>query len=181
MSKEIELKYELEDVNAYVERLYQLGVSLSSPVTQCDTIFFRAKKSFQDLRDGEPVIRIRQENSNTKTTIKKYISGVSEREEVECGIADAEAFKDYLALMDYFPVVTVNKTRQKGTFCGATITIDYVEGLGEYTEIEIVTHDESSPALEIIKRVAENLGLDEKHIVSTPYDEMLFSKGDHND
>ena len=181
MSKEIELKYELEDVNAYVERLCQLGVSLSSPITQHDTIFFRTGKCFKDLRDGEPVIRIRQANNNTKTTIKKYISGISEREEVECGIADAEAFKNYLALMDYFPVVAVKKTRQKGTYCGTTITIDYVEGLGEYTEIEIVTHDESTPALEIIKRVAEKLGLGEKHIVSTPYDEMLFLKGDHND
>lgn len=182
MARELELKYKLESVEEYITRLNQLGISLSHPVQQCDTIFFRSGKCFQDLKAGEPVIRIRQENGTIKATIKKYVSGITEREEVECGISDIDSFKKFLALLDCVPIVTVKKTRRKGKYCGTTITIDFVEGLGVYTEIEIVTQEKKTASgLDVIKSVAKYLGLDQEHLVSTPYDEMLFTKGEYHD
>ena len=181
MARELELKFKLESSKEYIERLRQNGVSLSPPVQQCDTIFFRSGKCFQDLPGGEPVIRIRQANHTIKTTVKRYIMGIAAREEVECVITDVDSFKKYLSILDFFPIVIVKKERRKGSYRGTTITVDRVEGLGDYTEIEIVTQDESVCGLEIIKRVANELGLEERHLVSTPYDEMLFMKGENND
>ena len=181
MAREYELKYELENIEEYIAHLNQLGISLSPPVLQCDTIFLRIGKGFQNLHKGEPVIRIRQENDTVKTTIKKYVLGTTEREEVECDIIDIQSFQKFLALLDFFPLVTVKKTRRKGHYRGTTITVDCVEGLGEYTEIEIVAREESTSCLNVIKSVTKELGLDDKHLISMPYDEMLFMKGQYND
>lgn len=181
MAREIELKYELENVEEYIAHLCKLGITLSSTLTQCDTIFFRRGKCFRDLEAGEPVVRIRQENGMAKTTAKKYIIGITEREEVECIIDDIVSFKKYLALLDFTPIVTVNKTRRKGSYRGTTITVDCVEGLGEYTEIEIVTDETSTTGLNLIKNVAKELGLNDMNLVSMPYDEMLFMKGENDD
>ena len=41
MARELEVKYELKDRQRYVEQLRRLGIILSDPMEQHDTIFFR--------------------------------------------------------------------------------------------------------------------------------------------
>lgn len=182
MARELEVKYELKDRQRYVEQLRRLGIILSDPMEQHDTIFFRRGKEFIDLPDGEPVIRIRKVENSTKVTIKKYISGIQDREEVEFDISDVAAFRNFLNMMDCIPLVSVCKTRIKGCYKGAVITVDNVEGLGDYTEIEVVSSvNEIKANLKKINVIIEELGLQDTELVNLPYDEMLFMKGKRND
>lgn len=182
MTRELELKFKLLDRQMFMTKLRKLGVVLSEAVEQNDTIFFRRGKGFTDLESGEPVIRIRQESGKAKATLKKYVCGIMDREEIECGISDAGSFSRFLDLLDCIPVVRVNKTRMKGSYAGATITVDHVAGLGYYTEIEIVSEDgDVNDNLQRLKSIMEDLELQMADLVKTPYDEMLFMKGNKDD
>lgn len=182
MARELELKFRLADKKKFLERLSCLGIILSEPIVQHDTIFFRKGKCFKDLESGEPVIRIRQEKDNVKATLKKYVNGIVDREEIECSISDAGAFTRFLCLLECSPVVTVKKTRAKGVYHGVTITLDSVEKLGDFTEIEIMSAGENvEENLSKICNIAYELGLDMADLAKIPYDEMLFKKGENND
>lgn len=182
MAREIELKYHIIDHHSFENHLKSLGISLSEAVEQNDIIFFRKGKKFDDLPNGEPVIRIRQENGKAKTTIKKYINGSINREEVECEILDVNSFKHILSLMDYQPIVAVQKIRSTGVYDGATIAVDHVKKLGFFAEIEIISSKKNfEDDLNKIMLIAQTLGLNNSEIQSKPYDEMLYLKGEKYD
>ena len=56
-----------------------------------------------------------------------------------------------------------------------TVTLDDVEGLGRFIEIEILTEDDTKDAAERIGAVAKGLGVDGPPIY-TSYLEMLLSR-----
>lgn len=57
-----------------------------------------------------------------------------------------------------------------------------MEGLGDYTEIEVVSSvNEIKANLKKINVIIEELGLQDTELVNLPYDEMLFMKGKRND
>lgn len=176
MSREIELKFVIKDLENFMECLKKASISLKSESHQFDTIFFKKSKGFSDLPAGEPVIRIRQEKDKVTTTIKKYVSGIIEREEVECTISNANEFEKYLLLLDIVPVVTVHKIRRRGEYNGITVTVDHVEELGDFTEFEIISEDHDEAAVEKLYRIAEQFGFRCEDRVTIPYDEMIFDK-----
>lgn len=181
MARELELKFQVACKHDFMDRLQNLGITLSEPVEQVDTIFFRKGKIFEDLESGEPVIRIREENGKVKTTLKKYMNGIMDREEIECEILDAASFHKFLCLMDCVPTVVVRKTRRKGFYHGATITLDSVERLGIYAEIEIVCDNHIADNSRKLEEIAKELGLNMSDVVAKPYDEMLYRKEEKND
>lgn len=159
-----------------------MGLELSEAIEQRDMIFFRKGKSFADLQEGEPVIRIRREDGGTKVTIKKYVSGVTNREETECNVSDAVLFEKFLEMLDCVHVVSVNKTRIKGIYKGAEITVDKVSELGDYAEIEIMSSEEDVKMnLKKLESIVKELELDMKNLTKVPYDEMLFMKEKKDD
>ena len=177
MNREIELKFRVSNERDFITVLSKKGILLSSPITQVDTIFFRKGKGFPDLLNGEPVLRIRQNSGVTTTTLKKYVKGIYDRKEIECQVSDGIAFQEYLELLDIFPVVVVSKTRRNANYKETTITLDNVRDLGVFTEIEIVSDDNNvEQSMYKINKIAEELNLNLKNIVKTPYDEMLFQK-----
>lgn len=143
MARELEMKFSISNRSDFINKLENLGIELSNSFEQDDIIFLRHGKTFEDLQKGEAVIRIRKEKNIIKTTIKKYVKGILDRKEVECKISDIQSFQEFLNLLDFSPVVSVNKTRRKGIYHNATIVIDHVKELGDYIEIEIISEDHS--------------------------------------
>lgn len=177
MAREIELKFQIKDLQFFNKFLYDNKIVLSEPHTQHDTIFMRTGKNFCDLQSGEVILRIRKDVHGITTTAKKYIKGIQIREEAECRINDIEKFTQYLRLLDYVPLVNVIKKRQQGVIDNMTITYDIVDELGIFAEIEILsTADENEEALNTILDLAKRMGFNENDIISTPYDEMIYNK-----
>ena len=80
-------------------------------------------------------------------------------------------------MLDFSPIVSVNKTRRKGIYRNATIVIDHVKELGDYIEIEIISEDNLvEDNLVKLKEIAKELDLNETNLVNTPYDELLYIK-----
>ena len=179
MRRELELKFRITSENDFINMLEEKGIVLSSPIMQDDIIFFRKDRGFSDLDKGEPVIRIRKQQDKIVTTLKKYKDGIADRVEVECEILDGEMFHKYLELLDLVPVVTVKKKRRKGNYEDASINVDQVEGLGLFVEVEVISDDYmAKDDMKKLNRIVNELGLSKNNIVSMPYDEMLFRKGE---
>ena len=103
--------------------------------------------------------------------------GIADRIEVECEILDAKSFQKYLELLDLELVVTVKKTRERAYYKNAVVCLDYVEGLGNFVEVEIVSDEcNAEDDMKRLNEIVNELGLNEKNIVEMPYDEMLFNK-----
>lgn len=182
MAREVELKIRLRNEQLFLKRLEELKIVLSKPVLQNDVIFLRKGMNFDDLFRGEPVIRIREEQEKTRVTIKKYISGIMDREELEFDITEPDSFHKFLNLLDFIPVVKVEKTRRKGRYKEVTVTLDHVMELGNFIELEILSTDEAVEAdKEKLKEIVEKLGVDMIDLVKTPYDQMIFEKGEKHD
>lgn len=177
MSREVELKFKLDDKKKLLEKLSDLGVDLSIPKKQHDWIYMRNGKLFSDLEVGEAVIRIRKEGDDTTTTIKKYVNGIKDRQEVECGISDASLFAEYLQMLGFKLLVEVEKERVIGHYHGANITVDSVNGLGDFSEIEVIARDDSViGARKQVEDIAKTLGFDNLKQVNVPYDELMYER-----
>lgn len=175
MYRELELKFKLSSEKLFIDTLNQKGISLSLPVTQRDIVFFRKGKGYPDLPDGEPVIRIRQQNNTFSTALKKYQNGVTDRLELELEISDPVIFQKYLEQLDIIPLVTVRKQRQEACYKDVSINLDHVDDLGVFAEIEILSEDSNvDKATKRLYAIAKELGLEENMLVKQPYDQMLF-------
>lgn len=182
MARELELKFRLKDEQLFFKRLEELKIVLSESILQKDIIFLKQGTEFDDLFKGEPVIRIREEQGKSKATVKKYVSGIMDREEIEFNLTEPEAFRRFLILLDFIPVIIVEKTRRKGIYMEATVTLDRVKGLGSFIEVEIISTDEIAETdKESLKNIVKRLGLDMMDLVKTPYDQMLYEKGEKDD
>ena len=177
MKRELELKFSISNENELLDILRMKGITMSAPTVQIDTVFLRKGKNFDHLIEGEPVIRIRQEDGIFVTTLKKYVKGITDRMEIECQIDDGTNFHKYLEMLDIFPIVVVKKSRVKGKYKDVTICFDNVENLGIFMEIEIIS-DEHLVAQEMnrLESIAAEFGLDVKNKVNIPYDILLYNK-----
>lgn len=182
MSREVELKFKIDNKEEFLERLSELGVELSIPRKQHDWIYMGKGKSFDDLKFGEPIIRIREEGVNITTTIKRYIDGIKDRREVECGISNVSLFDEYLEMLGFKLLVEVEKERVVGHYDNVNITLDRVNELGVFSEIEVIAHDDSViNARKQVRDIAEALGFDVLKQMDVPYDEMIYERKRKND
>lgn len=182
MSREIEMKFRIDNKNTFIDKLNSLGVVLSDYKNQHDKIYMLEGKSFEDLEKGECIIRIRIEENRQTTTIKKYIDGIKDRQEVECGITDVDLFEEYLKLLNFELLVEVIKKRAVGRYLGVNITVDSVSNLGDFSEIEIISNDDNvEKAKERVEEIALRLGFDASNQVKMPYDKMIYERRYNND
>ena len=178
MPYEIEYKYRITNKDDFTSRLNELNISLLEFVYQEDIIFMHKNKCFNNLNEGEPIVRIRTDSNGISTNVKKYVQNCQVRQEVECKIVDKDLFIEYLKLLGFSKLVVVKKHRAYTKLDGLTITYDIVEQLGDFVEIEIVTDNHDiSLSKTIISNMGKKLGLDNKDIVNLPYDEMIYLKG----
>lgn len=174
---EIELKYRVTDNKSDIVHLVtQLGFKEHDLKHQIDAIYLPSKhKSFATFTLGEPVARVRSENGKNTLTVKKKINSSSRIEhEIECG--DFDIACQIIETLGYRQIVMVDKQRRSFTNSnGMTLTIDDVKNLGEFVEIEILEEDAKNEtiALEKIKNLASQIGLDDKSVEAKNYDELL--------
>jgi adenylate cyclase class 2 len=118
----------------------------------------------------------------TKMTYKGPLldEGSKTRAEHETEVADPEAAAGILSGLGFEPAATVEKRRELWSYDGFTVTLDRVEGLGEFVEIERAVDDEA--AIEAVRDDALDalgrLGLDGTEQVRTSYLGLLLAGDD---
>lgn len=174
--------YEVEcklraDHDAVRARLDELGGKRIETVTQIDTYYNAPDRDFAQTDEA---LRIREERAGEASeTFITYKGPLVDQEsktrtEAETAVADPESARAILSGLGYEPAATVEKERERYEFDSVTITLDSVDGLGEFVEGELEVETGIDDARERVKSVLRELGLDTGEQIRTSYLGLLI-------
>lgn len=145
---EVELKFHVDDPGELASRLAVIGFQ-QVDVQQHEDVYLR--HPCRDFAATDEAFRIRRVNDSACLTYKgpRSTSIVKTREELELSIdgSSVEQWKSLMNRLGFQQVVPVRKRRQvfaqrsQAEFSGIHVTIDCVEQLGTFAEIEIVVSE----------------------------------------
>jgi adenylate cyclase class 2 len=175
---EVELKVRA-DHDEVRERLAALDAAPIGAVVQEDTYYDAPHRDFaatdEALRirrecDDEDVVRITYKGPLVDDTSKT-------REEFETELGDGETADAILDSLGFDPVATVRKERERFALDSYTVTLDAVDDIGEFVEVETeATESELDTAREGARETLESLGLDAGESIRTSYLELLLAE-----
>lgn len=170
---EVEVKAKIDSFEEMEKRLENLGALKSKKEFQEDIYF---ASPIVDFAQTDEALRIRTTNNNIFITYKgpKLNKDAKTRKEVEMSIESAGKAKDIFEEIGFKEVRTVRKNRQYYTYENFEISLDDVEGLNPYMEIEISLEDgkDYDDAQKSIFELFEKLGIT-KGFERTSYLELL--------
>lgn len=175
---EVELKVRA-DHDRVRAALTDRGAVHEATVEQEDTYYDAPDREFAETDEA---LRIRRERENgTTRTLLTYKGPLVEaesktREEAETAVEDGHALEAILDGLGYTPAATVSKERELFSFREFTVTLDTVEGLGEFVEVETEVESGVDRAREGAREVMRTLGLDPTEQIRSSYLGLLLSK-----
>ncbi|THE64938.1 class IV adenylate cyclase [Salinadaptatus halalkaliphilus] len=188
---EVEVKVPA-DLEVVSDRLEALGASRERAIVQADTYYDAPHREFAETDEA---LRIRRESTFgsdvgvARITYKGPLldDESKSREEFETGVDDGETMAAVLTNLGFDPAATVRKERERYRLepdtleaetpaYPYTITLDAVEDVGEYVEVETDVEREADlePAREGAYTVLERLDLDPDDQLRTSYLGLLL-------
>jgi len=172
---EIELKVRVDAVDPIRERLTRKNAQSLGRIHEHD-LYYNAPH--RDFGKTDEAMRVRYTNDHAVITYKgaKLQSyGLKAREELNTAVESGEVFEQILVRLGFTMTTEVNKWRENYRLGNAAISLDSVEELGTFVEIEIVTEEDSKNATTEIDRIAKEIGVSGEPIL-TSYLELLLVK-----
>ena len=144
---EVEIKAKIDDKNDALNKINSLGATYSHSEEQED-IYFNAPD--KDYKQTDEALRIRL--IPTDDEIKKILtykgpkidSESKTRKEIEVEISDLDKMTDILIELGFKPSAIVSKVRRIFKYKDYTLTLDKLEKIGYYMEIEYVCDDDEN-------------------------------------
>ena len=161
------------DLGPVSDRLEALGAEPAGTVEQTDTYYDHPTRSFAETDEA---LRLRTSGERTVLTYKgpKVDAASKTRREVETAVDDGGAAEGILEAVGFSPAATVRKTRARYDFEGYRVSLDAVDGLGTFVEVETTGDAEELEALRAgATAVLGRLGLDPDDQVRASYLELL--------
>lgn len=170
MSFEVEVKYRSVDHDRLRRLLIEAGGDEIHPVEQEDLYLSHPSRDFAQTHEA---FRLRRIGDDNRITYKgpRFPGPTKTREEIELPVERGErAFRDLARLFEnlgFRPVAAVRKRRTAfHVSClphDIEVTLDRVEGLGDFAEIEAIADDEADlpSAQAAILKLAGTLGLEQ--------------------
>lgn len=161
---EVEVKAKINSFEEMEERLAEIGAEKTKKEFQEDIYF---NSPVVDFAQTDEALRIRttREDENQKVFITykgpKIDSKSKTRKEIEMSIEESQKCSDIFEAIGFEKVRTVRKNRQYYSYENFEISLDDVEGLNPYMEIEIELDDgdDYSEAQNSIFKQFEKLGI----------------------
>jgi adenylate cyclase class 2 len=168
--------------------LESVGAAHVESVEQVDTYYDAPDRDFAQTDEA---LRVREERSatsrsdsdegattDTRLTYKGPLvdSESKTRQEAETAVVDSEKLRAILDGLGYDPAATVEKERERFTVDGITVTLDTVDGLGEFVEAELETAEDIDSARDRILSLLTDLGLDTDEQIRTSYLGLLLAE-----
>ena len=182
MLYEVELKFPVADLRQLEKRLLELGAAIAAPQAEADLYFAHPCRDFRQTDEG---LRIRRKGEKNYVTYKgpKIDPTTKTRREIDLPVLPGgEMTLNWQALLEalgFRPVAEVRKSRRKAKIAwkGREVegSLDDVEGVGSYFELELIAEAEGVEAAKAcIGSLAEQLGLGKSERRS--YLELLLEK-----
>jgi len=175
---EVELKYRLSSKAEFLKVLSDIPHEIMlEDNTENDWYFDRADKS---LNENNKSICIR---SMEPSGIKLWIVKGPEPDRCEAtDISDVVKAKSMLETMGFEVVLKAQKTRSIYFFGAFHITVDSLEGIGDFAEFAIMTDEEDKLSLYKfqLELLAEKFGLSESDQQTKSYKQMFIERSAMN-
>ena len=189
-SIEVEVKIPIENRKSVEEALHRIGAQQMNSETQVDAYFDHPARAFQEtdealrLRSRHPEAEGAQKDNTLPTPYEltykgpKLESRSKSRVEHSVLISNIDSAWLILESLGFKHVATISKRRVFYTVDSITVSIDDVEDVGLFLELEriVTSRSNMNPALDMIFNLIERLGLDSKSSIRTSYLE-LFLRG----
>ncbi len=190
-SIEVEVKIPIENRKSVEEALRRIGAQRLNSETQVDAYFDHPARAFQEtdealrLRSRHPDVA-GKEPDNTfpppyELTYKgpKLESRSKSRVELSVHISNIDSARSILESLGFKHVATISKRRVFYTVDSITVSVDDVDDVGLFLELErvVTSKRDMNPALNMIFNLIERLGLDSNSSIRTSYLE-LFLQGE---
>jgi adenylate cyclase class 2 len=173
---EVEIKIPIDDIEKLRNIIKRRG-TLVSIIKQNDIYFQHPSRDFS-LTDE--ALRLREEDNKYQLTYKgPKISEMSKtRTEITINVNDFNKTKQLLEYLGFKTFINITKIRETYKINESFVSIDYVNGLGYYAELEKEVSDirrVSEIENELIN-LAKDLGLDVTKNIRKSYLELLLDK-----
>ena len=178
LEAEVKLALRADDAARLRARLVELGARLLGEHTQVDTYFAHPVR---DLRATDEALRLRSEDGTLRLTYKgpKLDPPRKTREEIEFAlVTDHATAATLLERLGFRVAGEVRKRRREWTLEEAyriVVSIDEVEGLGTFSEIEVEAADVTQ-GRERLESLRKRLGLGHLEPIAQSYLELLASR-----
>lgn len=175
---EIEAKFAVPDPGKVRARLTRQGVRMTRRRQERD-VYYNAPH--RDFGETDEALRVRYDDAGVTVTYKGpkiRLGSAKAREEFNLRVTSGETFEVILSRTGFLRAAEVSKVREFYEIGDVTVTLDDVEGLGTFIEIEILTEEGEEDAARRIEAIAKELGVDGPPIY-TSYLEMLLGGDSH--
>ncbi len=173
---EVEAKYRINDIKHVEKKILDLGAIYVGEEYEEDYYF---QHPCRDFMKTDEALRIRKTTNKVEMTYKgpKISNLTKSRVEINVGIEDLDSAIELLERLGFKKVFVVKKHRRKYKLSNnVKISIDIVEDLGSFIEIEVATEKHKfHEAEEKVLNIAKSLGLKGKPIIKS-YLELLLEK-----
>lgn len=172
---EVELKVKIPSLDPVREQLVLKKAQSKGKVHEHD-IYYNAPH--RDFGQTDEAVRVRYTDDHAVVTykgpkIKKF--GLKAREELNFAVESGVTFETMLDRLGFTKTLEVNKWRETFRFGSASVSLDTVDGLGTFAEIEVMAEDESDNPTALIGKIAKEIGVVGEPILES-YLEMLLAK-----
>ncbi|HEY3421119.1 MAG TPA: class IV adenylate cyclase [Methanomassiliicoccales archaeon] len=154
---EIEIKTRSEDNRKVEGMLLERGATLLGDHEQVDEYF---NHPCRDFAETDEALRLRKDSTG-KITYKgpKIDRFTKTREEIEMEIDDLDKMSAILVRLGFRSVARVKKKRREYLLDGVTVSLDSVEGLGDFVELEVQGED-AVKGRHMVETLRDELGLE---------------------
>lgn len=189
---EVEVKVRT-DHDPVRDRLAALGAEHVRTITQTDTYFDAPHRDFAETDEALRIRRVSPHDGtedadfepNTELAYKgPLVDETSKtREEIEAAVANGDDVKAILDAVGFTPAATVRKVRERYRTAEFTVTLDTVEDLGDFVEVETTVEREAAveSAREAVFDLLERLDLDPDAGIRTSYLGLLLAQKDSSE
>jgi adenylate cyclase class 2 len=172
---EVELKVKIPSLDPVRENLRRKNARFLGKVHEHD-IYYNAPH--RDFAATDEAVRVRFTGDRAVVTykgpkIKKF--GLKAREELNFAVESGETFGTMLLRLGFSKTAEVDKERETYTLGPATVSLDTVDGLGTFAEIEVTTENEADNPTARIGEIAAEIGVEGEPILES-YLEMLLAR-----
>ncbi|MFN3804144.1 MAG: class IV adenylate cyclase [Pyrobaculum sp.] len=156
---EVEIKFRA--VDGVEDRLRGLGFSFSGEREEVDIYF---QHPCRDFSLTDEALRVRLVDSGVEVTYKGPRSGRGAKTRWEASTRAGLEVLEILRRLGFVEVARVRKRRRYFERGSLSVSLDWVEGLGQFVEVEAVVErfEDVGEAVEAVREVARSLGLVEE-------------------
>jgi len=174
---EVEVKFRITDVEELERKISAFAEFVVEKIE--DDVYFN--HPCRNFAETDEALRIRRDSDGFTLTYKgsKVDTETKTRDEIKLKVDSFEKMKEILTKLGFSVSGRVVKRRRIYRSEDITICVDWLEGLGNFIEIEIESEDIHEAKKKIFE-YAEMLGLERENSIRKSYLEMILDVADNN-